>query len=385
MKSPIRSKVALVRCNDYDESSVDQAVRRGIGLLGGMGQFIHPKEKILLKPNILAGDDPDKLIGPHPLVFKAVAKLAQQVTPKLSYGDSPGFGKPLAQARKGGFHSIAHELGVHLADFEKGREVQFKDSPFLKYFTLANGVLDADGLISISKFKTHGLARITGAVKNQFGCIPGLLKGEFHVKLPNPLDFARMLVVLNLYIRPRLYVMDGIVAMEGNGPRGGTPRPMHVLLFSADPIALDATACRMIDLDPSFVPTNPPGQEWGLGTFDKSAIQLLGDPLETFLCRDFKVVREPVTAKSAGSNISFLRNLISSRPVIDPDKCNQCSTCVRVCPVQPSAVDWQAGDKTMPPAYDYDRCIRCFCCQELCPERAISIQTPFLARLAQKV
>jgi uncharacterized protein (DUF362 family) len=360
----MKSKVALVRCNDYDETNVEHAVQRGIELLGGMAQFIHPDEKILLKPNILAGDDPEKLIGPHPLVFKAVARLTQQVTQHVSYGDSPGFGKPISQARKAGLHSVAEALGIPLADFENGREVEFKESPLLKYFTLANGVLDADGLISIAKFKTHGLTRITGAVKNQFGCIPGLLKGQFHLKLPNPLDFARMLVVLNLYIRPRLYIMDGIIAMEGNGPRGGASRPMHVLLFSADPIALDATVCRLIDLDPKFVPTNLSGQEWGLGTFQESEIELLGDPLESFICQDFIVVREPVKQVRAANKNAFLRNLISPKPVIDPAKCTLCGTCVSVCPVHPKAVD---------------------CCQELCPEHAISIKTAFLARLAQKV
>jgi len=218
-----KSKVALVRCESYEPEAVSKAVAKGLDLLGGMSQFIQPDERIVLKPNLLVGDAPDKLIGPHPLVFGAAARQALAVTRNLSYGDSPGFGKPANQARRAGLGAEAAALGIPLADFENGREVQFKDSPFLKHFTLANGVLDADGLISICKLKTHALTRITGAVKNQFGCVPGLLKGEFHIQLPNPLVFGRMLVVLNLYIRPRLYVMDGICAMEGNGPRGGTP------------------------------------------------------------------------------------------------------------------------------------------------------------------
>jgi uncharacterized protein (DUF362 family) len=101
----------------------------------------------------------------------------------------------------------------------------------VKAFTVANGVLDNDGLISLSKLKTHGLSRMTGAVKKQFGCIPGLIKGQFHVKLPDPYDFCTMLVDINTFIRPRLYIMDGIMAMEGNGHEEGSEENERTLVF----------------------------------------------------------------------------------------------------------------------------------------------------------
>ncbi|RPJ52238.1 MAG: DUF362 domain-containing protein [Chloroflexi bacterium] len=377
----MKSRVALVRCSSYDERTVAAAVQKGVGLLGGMEQFIQPNDKILLKPNVLVGDAPTKLVSPHPTVFKAVARLALTVTNNLSYGDSAGMGKPAANMRKPGFAEIAQEMNIPLADFENGREIQFKESPFTRHFTLANGVLDADGLISIAKFKTHQLTRITGAVKNQFGCIPGLLKPGFHIKLPNPLDFAKMLVCLTLLIRPRLYIMDGITAMEGNGPRGGTGRQMNVLLFSADPIALDATMCRMIQLDPLHVPTMQPGRDWGLGTYLDEEIDLVGDPLESFVNSAFNVVRAPVRPVTSSRVVPFFRNLVSPRPEIDLARCNRCGTCVKHCPAQPKAVDWHNGDKSKPPAYKYERCIRCFCCQELCPELAISVETPLLGKI----
>ena len=381
-----KSKVAVIRCEAYDETQVYEAVKRGVDLLGGMGQFIRPGEKIVLKPNILIGDGPEKGISPHPTVFKAMARLAQAVTPNVSYGDSPSFGKPAAQAKRPQLAAAAEALGIPLADFEGGREVVFADSPFIKHLTLANGALDADGLISISKFKTHGFMIITGAVKNQFGCIPGALKAEFHIKTPNPFDFGKMLVCLNLYLRPRLYVMDGIIAMEGNGPRGGDLVPMKVLLLSADPIALDATMCRLIDLNPEWVPTIRPGKEWGLGTYLAGEIELVGDELAPLVNKAFKVRREPVRpATNPSGAVTTFKNLVSPRPVIDPAMCTHCGTCVNMCPVTPKAVDWHDGNKKNAPTHKYERCIRCFCCQELCPERAITVQTPLLGRVLRSV
>jgi uncharacterized protein (DUF362 family)/Pyruvate/2-oxoacid:ferredoxin oxidoreductase delta subunit len=381
-----RSRVAVVRCETYDEAIVYAAVQRGLDLLGGWSNYIRPTEKILLKPNILVGDAPERLVSPHPSVFKAVGQLVKNISPNVSYGDSPGgLGNPRGQARRAQLSQCAEALGIPLADFENGREVYFADSPFIKRFTLANGALDADGILSIGKFKTHQLTRITGAIKNQFGCIPGVLKAEFHVKLTNPHDFARMLVCLNLYLRPRLYIVDGITAMEGNGPRNGDPVKLNVLLLSADPVALDATMCRIIDLNPEFVPTMKPGKDWGLGTCLPEEIDLVGDPLESFVNRDFRVVRAPVESIASPSGaVTMLKNLISPRPVIEASKCGRCGMCINVCPASPKAVDWRDGNKSKPPVHKYERCIRCFCCQELCPERAIRVQTPLLGRLLHR-
>jgi len=138
---------------------------------------------------------------------------------------------------------------------------------------VANGALDADGLVNLSKLKTHPLTRLTGAVKNQFGCVPGLLKSQYHVTLPDPFDFAAMLVDLNTLVRPRFCVMDGVMAMEGNGPRSGVMRKLNVLLFSTDPIALDATACRIINVDPEVVTTSGLGEKAGLGTYHSEDIE----------------------------------------------------------------------------------------------------------------
>ena len=185
--------------------------------------------------------------------------------------------------QKADLKQAADEMGVRLADFDEGKTVVHKTALLNKRFVIARGVLDSDGVVSLPKLKTHGLTRLTGAVKNQFGCIPGTLKSQFHLKMPDPYEFATMLVDINTFIRPRLYIMDGIIAMEGNGPRNGTPRSLNVILFSSDPVALDAVAARIIDLNPEFVPTSQPGEKSGLGTYHSGGIELAGDDIEALL------------------------------------------------------------------------------------------------------
>jgi uncharacterized protein (DUF362 family)/Pyruvate/2-oxoacid:ferredoxin oxidoreductase delta subunit len=380
-----KARVIIIRCDTYADDQVLAAIQKGLDMLGGISMFAKPGERIVLKPNILIGTDPDKGVTTHPAVFRAVGRLLKDAGASVLYGDSPSFGKSEPNLRKSGIKEVGDELGFTVADFDSGRPVSHKDALLVKKFVVADGVLDGDGLVSLPKFKTHGLVRFTGAVKNQFGCVPGLLKSQYHVKLPDPYDFATMLVDLNTLIKPRLYVMDGIVAMEGNGPRSGKLKRLNVLLLSSDPIALDATACRIACLDPEIVPTSRLGEKAGLGTYHVENIELIGEALESFVDTSFEVNRTPPMSGSGGRFRVFLKNRITQRPVIDEAKCTCCGTCIAMCSVQPKAVDWYKGDTSRPPRHNYDRCIRCYCCQETCPEGAICLRTPLLGRIYSRL
>ncbi len=374
-----RSVVALVRCPSYEAADVDGAVDRGVELLGGIERFAALGESLVLKPNLLVARDAERAVTTHPSVFRAVARRFVEAGAEVSYGDSPGFGRPATVARRAGLTPIAEDLGIALAEFTRGRAVSFPEGDLIKQFTIAEGVLAADGLVSLPKLKSHGLTRITGAIKNQYGCIPGPLKVEFHARLPNVDLFSRMLVDLNRFLRPRLFVMDGIVAMEGNGPQNGTPRLMGVLLFSTDPVALDATVCGMVGLDPALVLPIVYGEECGLGC--ATDIEYVGDPIESFAAPDFDVNRRRAsTTGGPGRYSRWARRLVVPRPVVLPQKCTKCGTCVEVCPVSPKAVRFENGDRSRSPVHHYDRCIRCYCCQEMCPEGAIELRVPFLGR-----
>lgn len=380
----MQSRVAIIRCEDYKNNRVEQAVRKGIRMLGGPAGFVKPGEKILLKPNLLAGESPQRAVTVHPAVFKAVAGLFQQQGADLVYGDSPGIGRPRKVALLTGIKKVADEMEIPLADFQTGVKVKCNGAVAAREFKIAAGVVESDGLISISKMKTHGLTRITGAVKNQFGCIPGLTKAEYHVKMADIYDFSAVLADLNLCIKPRLHIMDGIVAMEGNGPRSGDPRKMKVMLFSTDPVALDTVFCRLIDLNPEFVPYLRIACEAGLGTDRWEEIKILGDSVDSLICRDFNATRlPPVRHISSKLLPGFLKQLVSPRPVFDYRLCSRCGQCIQQCPMTPKAVGWNSQKpKSSPkPVYDYQQCIRCYCCQEICPERAIFIRIPLPGKI----
>ena len=176
------SEVALIRCESYEYAEVMAAVQRGIDLLGGASSFVKPGEKILLKPNWIMAVPPQRCATTHPAVFKAVCEIFGIAGADLCYGDSPGHGtteeETLEAAHVTGFWEIASALNIPLADFLHSREIKMTSDFEPREFSIASGALDCDGIISLPKLKTQGFLKLTGAVKNQMGCIPGQAKGS---------------------------------------------------------------------------------------------------------------------------------------------------------------------------------------------------------------
>ncbi len=378
-------KVAVIECDSYEHSKVFDSLKRGINLLGGTSSLFSPGEKILIKPNILAGDHPDKNVTTNPVVLAGLADILQGNDYLLSYGDSPGFGSLKRAAERSGIKKVFDKRGIEAGDFETIENVSFQEGVILKNIPLAKGVTSSDAIISVSKMKAHGFTRITGALKNQFGCIPGLIKGEFHVKMPDIIDFSKVLHDINNLVKPRLYIMDGIIAMEGNGPRGGNSIKMNTLLFSTDPIALDMVFCKLIDLNPEFVPTMRSSTDEDRMIYTYDDIELAGDKIDGLINSKFNVTRKKFERfASAGSFPTFLKNLISPKPVIDYNTCKNCGKCVLQCPTDPKSLNWEDDGDFPYPVYDYKSCIRCYCCQEMCPYNSITIKTPLLGKLIRR-
>ena len=373
-----KSKVAVVACPDYEPAHVKESLQKGLEAIGGLESLIGKEENILLKPNLVRSAKRERAVVTDPEVMDALITILQENGyENISCGDSCGLGTPEGIAKEAGLKEVLEKHNVPLKDFLTSERVETADGKFLM---IAKDALDCDALISVSKMKTHALERITGAVKNQYGCISGVYKKLGHTQYPNAESFAHMLIELNQKVAPRLYICDGIVAMEGNGPTSGDPVSMGVLLMSTDPIALDTVFCHLVNLDPSYVPTNLYGETLGLGTWHDDRIEIVtadGTISEKELKRkygnpNFNVDRRKARKKGALDLLEIL-GVFQSRPYIIEEKCKKCGVCVESCPVEGKAVRFDNGRRN-PPVYDYKKCIRCFCCQEMCLHQAIQVK-----------
>ena len=375
----MKSQVVLLCCQDYDREKIYEELKWGIEQLGGVSSLVKKDEKILLKPNLLRKADKDSAIVTHPYVMAAVGRiLREEGCLQLSYGDSAGIGTTEKAAEESGIASEMKALGIETANFSESVHVNYPQGKMAKQFHLAKAVTESDALINVCKMKTHQLEKITAAVKNMYGCIQGLHKAKGHTVYNNAESFARMLIDLNQCIQPRLHVMDGIVAMEGNGPASGDPVAMGVMLLSTDPVALDSVVCSLMHLDPTLVPTNVQGEKMGLGTWHEADIEVItregildiskvkalyGKP-------DYDVDRSK-EVKKLWRNIRFIARHFQRKPYIVEKDCIRCGICVEACPVDGKAL---VLNKPAAPVYNYKKCIACFCCQEMCPKKAIKVK-----------
>ena len=377
----MKSKVVLLICDVYDEQVIYEKLKKAVALLGGTEHFAAQGERVLLKPKLVRKADVSRAVMTHPAVLGAVARLFYEAGyTNMHCGDSCGVGTTKKVMAGTGMDEALLKYGVSIRDFDSGSRVAFEAGTQADSFVLADEVREADAVINVCKMKTHALERITGAVKNMYGCVYGLNKAKGHTLYPTADSFARMLVDLNKLVKPGLHVMDGIVAMEGNGPTSGEPRAMNVLLVSDDAVALDSIFCRLIHLQPEMVPTIYHGGKMGLGVWQMEDIELLAEDGSIFeqeafnrlVCKDFKVDRRRV--KSDGwVRLGRVLKVFQKKPYIKKESCVRCGVCVESCPVDGKALSFKNGRNTAP-VYDYKKCIRCFCCQEMCPHKAIDVK-----------
>ncbi|MBI5570958.1 MAG: DUF362 domain-containing protein [Desulfomonile tiedjei] len=375
----MQSLVTVRTCANYDASAVSAVLRTVVDDLGGMHRWIKPGDRVLLKPNLLKSAAPSEAVVTHPAVVEAVAALVLDCSARPFVGDSPPLGNLPRILAKSGYDPFMKRMGIQAVPFTRKRVVEFSDGRLFRRIDLAAEAFEFDAVISLPKLKTHCQMLLTLAVKNLFGTVIGTDKASWHMRSGRDADtFATALVQIYEKIHPRLSVIDGILAMEGNGPNSGQPRQLGIVAASEDAIALDSVVCRLVGFPVDALRTCVIGEQLGVGTADPDRIEVAGDGLQGLPPVKFK----PPKSMTVAWNMSrlnpirrFMENHMVIRPAIDAAACKVCGTCESHCP--PHAITQVAGAMTI----DRRKCISCFCCHELCSHDAIRIQQPALGRL----
>ena len=384
------TQVYAVSCPDY--SQAEACIRALVEQMGGMGRFVRPGERIVLKANLLRAAPPESAICTHPAVVEAVAKLVKEAGGTPVICDSPG-GALHKEAvlrslyEKTGMAAAAAAAGAELSMDSSTRTVSLPEGKVLRQAEIITPVAEADGVIDLCKMKTHVLMSMTGAVKNLFGVIPGLSKVGYHATHPDHATFADVLLDLTGYVKPRLSLMDGILAMEGDGPgSSGTPRQVGLLLAAANPLALDTAAGAIMNLPRKDNPVLLAAERRGLTPCRMEDVELIGGTVEELRMADYKF---PASTKS--NLMDFLgplarpaerlcKKALSQTPRIDGAKCVGCGICAKSCPGQAIAMT-APGKKAR---ISQNACIHCYCCHELCPQKAVELHQSWLGRLLTK-
>lgn len=375
--------VVISECREYKIDVIERSVDRLFEDLGGIENYVKPGQRVLLKCNLLMKKRPEEAVTTHPLLVEAIVKKIHAAGAQAIIGDSPG-GPFTENALRNiyqvcGVTEVAHSTGAQLNWNLEGEDTLHPEGKILKKIHLAKMLQDVDVVFSIAKLKTHGMTTYTGAVKNLFGLIPGLLKAEYHFKMPDIKDFTNMLVDIETCVKPNLSIIDGVVGMEGAGPSAGSPREVGLLLASANAHALDYVASSIIGLKPNQIPTIQRALERDLIPMDLNSINIIGKAINTIDIRPFELPDSMKGINFLEGRVpkfmqSYLNKLLQPKPVFNHEKCIGCRECYKHCP--PKTIE-MVDNK---PIVDLSNCIRCFCCQELCPYKAVEIKRPWLGR-----
>ena len=385
------SKVCILKCETYEQSVVDKVVNDLINSVVDLKTIIKPNTNVVLKVNLVAGISPDKNATTHPSIVISVAKIIKSLGANCIIADSSG-----------GLYNSAYMNSVYkqtkMTDVAKITGAKLNDDFTYEYLENPNAVMhkkipiinvlnNADLIINMSKLKTHTFMGYSGAVKNMFGSIPGLMKVEMHGNFKDQFSFSNHLIDIFETLKSKicLNIVDGIEGMEGDGPTSGTTIKMNCLLASTNAYELDYVLTKIMDIDSFKMPLIQQEQKRGLLSIEE--IEYLGDNYESFVKKEFNNVEIQVYNKNNKKVPPFLNGfvhkLLTRRPIIKKSKCKGCKKCFDHCPVK--AIEMcKKKDNKQYAKVNYDKCIRCFCCQELCPFHVVKIKTGILYNFVHK-
>jgi uncharacterized protein (DUF362 family) len=248
---PGRATVAVLKAASYS-GDLEQTVMEGLRLVGADVAG----KSVLLKPNMVEFD-PSSVINTDPrLVAATVAVMKRMGARSVTVAEGPGHRRDTQYiVAKSGLRDLLRDVDAPFVDLNIAALTRV---PIRSNWTqlgelwLPSDVVDADIVVSMPKMKTHHWGGVTLSLKNMFGTMPGRIYGW----PKNVLHFAGLhdsILDVASTVHPDIAIVDGIVGMEGDGPIKGTPIMAGHLVFGRDPVAVDATAARLMGIDPARV------------------------------------------------------------------------------------------------------------------------------------
>lgn len=315
---------------------------------------------------------PDDCITTHPAVVEAVISLLKKVNAEIYVGDSPGAIGPRLDLDKvytqAGMKEVCRRQNVKLAYFEKA--------------ILKNGIPMTDWLercdyiINIPKFKTHGLTKLTGAIKNMFGMVMGVHKTKIHKDYFKVRKFSEKLVDIFEIAKPVLTIVDAITALEGDGPgTSGTKKGMGLIVASQDAVAVDSVLATIMGLSPTDILTTKEAAHRGLGESNTNRLEILGENLEEHIDNNFKLPSLSFIYSMPEFLFNIAKKFAWHKMWVTKKLCRSCKRCIEACPV--GAISLVKNKAYI----DSKKCILCACCQENCPYKAIIVKKGLLLKI----
>ena len=240
-------------------------------------------EKILIKVNFICDKTWDTGATTDPVVVEAIINKIKDLPAKVYVVESDATMTNANSAfEKTGMKAMSERNGIEYLNLRHVKDqvkLEVRGGEVLKTLTVPRIVTES-AVISAAKLKTHANTDVTLGMKNMFGLLSDKFKGKYHLKGIN-----KVIVDINTVLKPALTVIDGFIGMEGSGPIDGTPAPMNLIIAGTDVVATDATATRIMGMDPHDVKHIQRAYEKGLGNID--ALQVVGEEIEK-VKREFK-------------------------------------------------------------------------------------------------